>query len=1200
MGKITISNLRYKLSLTVCLILVTCSGIFAQSGITVDFKDTPLKAVLESISNQSKFKFVYTDELKVDGYKVTVSSKDESAQSLFNKVFNPVSISYSIKGNQVVLGLVQAQQTQTAQNQAKPVVKISGIVVEEEGNEPLPGVTIQNITKNKAISSDLDGKYVIDAAPGDKLSFSSIGMSDYETIVGKASVINVSLKPDAIALADVVVTGYQTLSKERATGSFNVIKAEQLEKPASNIASRLIGTSAGVQSSTDKDGNILFEIRGQTRLVEKPEDMQPLVVVDGFPISGGFNTINPNDVENITILKDAAAASIWGAKSANGVIVVTTKSGKNSKKGDLKVEVSTFWKFSPKLDIDYNRNSTSSANVIDYERKGFATNFFGGPWAPVDDSSVSSALTSAYSLAVTAMNENRLGHLSDAELASTLDRLSKLDNRQQLKDHILENPFTQQYNVNIVGNTGRSTQMLSLMYEQNNGTFQGIKNEKYNISYRTNVNVFKWLDFAFGGNFNLTNKKENDFSYLDSYEAKIGNPLDLSPYQMLLNEDGTKTNVSKYYMPNMERYVPMSSFPYSDWSYNPLTEMESKNYKTTIYNIRAQAGLTAKIIKGLTIDSKVQYEQFKSNTKNINDERSYFVRSTINHASTWDKATGKVTANLPSGGILQANTQDVDSYNWRNQLNFNRGFNDDKHQISFIAGTELYSIVTQKTTNPYTYGYDDDRLSVGSFPNGVGGSGVYKLTNWTGASQTFKYTNKYTYATERYFSLFANASYTFNQKYTVSGSYRTDASNLITDDPKYRYAPFWSIGLSWNMIQESFMKNIVWLDRLSLRATYGYNGNVDRSTSFTPLINVTGSQNIYIQDYTASVYSFGNPSLRWEKTGSFDVGVDFSMFSGMLYGKVDFYNKKSKDLIVDMSIPSVNGTKNQKLNAAEMTNRGIELELGTSLNILGNDITWTGGVNFAYNHNMVDKLFKTTYSASDLYGGKTGAFVQGYNANTLWSFKYAGVVNRGTVANPNWQPVVQGKGDEVYDFTGWTPGDGRDYMLDMGTKVAPYTASLVSNFKIYDFNLSFIFTGKFGHKFNGLSFNYPSMSGGSAMPNTAYEDVVNADPSQMVPIPFDKSEPKYYFWDRFYPYLDYLVQNAGHVRCQEINITYNVPQVLLKRIGISRAKLFAQGNNLFVIANNKYNEDPEYSMTKAKNGMYKSPASFTFGVNLTF
>lgn len=1173
MGK-TIFNFGRKVSLILCLVFVICPGLFAQSGITVHFKDTPLKVVLGSISDQSKYKFVYTDELNVDGYTITVDSDNESAPALFNKIFKPLNISYAIKGNQVVLGIIK----QNAVSRPSGQTQVTGTVVESETGEPLPGVTVQNVTKNTVVSADLDGKYSINAAAGDKLKFSSIGMADYETIVGKSDLLNVAMNPDAIALSDVVVTGYQTLSKERATGSYAIIKSEQLEKPTSNIASRIVGTTAGVQATTDENGDVSFEIRGQTSLYA---NAQPLVVVDGFPIQGGFSSINPNDVESVTILKDAAAASIWGAKSANGVIIVVTKKGSKNKKGDVRVDVSSFWKYSPKLDLDYMNPLASSAETVDYERRGFTPQgFFGSTWLPNEDNYRD---YSAHSLAVTALNENRLGYLSDSEMEAILQKLSVMDNRKQIKDYILDNPFTQQYNINISGSTERADHMLSLLFEDGNNNYQGNRRSRYNISYRTNVKVFKWLDFSFGGNFYMTQAKNNEV------------PWSGSPYQMLINEDGSRADVSTYYKPNIQRHVPTSLFPYDDWSYNPITERENRDYRTKTINYRAQAGLTAKIIEGLTLDSKIQYEQILTDVKNIDSENTFRVRNTINTASTWDMDNNKVTANLPKGGFLEQNKNTKDAYNWRNQVNFNRGFNDNKHQISFIAGTEISSIVYQTTTSPRTYGYNDDKLTVGQFPNGVGGSGAYKLTNWQGNNQTFAYTHQYTYTTERYFSLYANASYTFDGKYTVSGSARTDASNLITDDPKYRYAPFWSVGASWALSEESFMKGAAWLDRLAVRLTYGYNGNVDRSTSFQPLINVGTTQDIFIQDYTASVSSYGNPELRWEKTGSFDFGVDFSMFNGKLYGKLDVYNKKGKDLIVSMSIPSINGTKTQKLNAAEMTNRGIEFELGSSLNIYGNKITWTGGFNFSYNYNNIDNLFKSTYNAYDLYGGGTAAYVEGYNANTLWSFKYAGVVNKGTEANPNWQPVVQGAGSDLYDFTGWTPGDGRDYMLNMGTKVAPYVVGFTSSFRIFDFDLSFILTGKFGHKFNGFYFNYPSMSGGSGLPNKLYAEILNSSPDERVPIPFGKSEDRYYFWDRFFPYLDYNVQGAGHVRLQELNITYNVPRSFLKKIGIRSARIYAQGNNLLTIKNNKYKEDPEFGL-----GTLKPQAAYTFGINLTF
>lgn len=1054
---------------------------------------------------------------------------------------------------------------------------MSGTIVDESGL-PIIGATIVVVDEpSKGIISDIDGKFVLSDVDSDgELQVSYVGMTTLVVPVEGKTVHIIVLYDDSELLEEVVVTGYQTISRERATGSYNLIKTDQIEKPATNIGQRLIGAASGVQATTDADGNVSFEIRGQSSLMAAA---QPLIVVDGFAIQGGLSSVNPNDVQDITILKDAAATSIWGARSANGVIVITTKSGARDR--GLTVNFNSFLKYAPKIDLDYLSPLASSSEIIDYEQRGFSSDFFGGPWLPIPNSNTS--LTGSYSQAVEAMNEHRLGFLSDDELNSILNRLRGSDNRGQIKDLMLQNPFTQQYNLSIASRWERTSNYVSLMYENKKSNYKGTDDEKYNISFRTNANIFKWLDFSFIGTFIMDNRNNNGEMYTGSR------------YHMLLDENGNRTSLpSMFYWPNIERHVPHGSFPYQDWSYNPLTEVENRDRKTNTLNSRVQAGLTFKLIDGLVLDTKFQYEMLNAETRNYYREKSYFVRQLVNTTSTWDRTTNEVRANLPKGGMLDQSRTERTSYNWRNQLTFNKEFFG-RDQFSAIAGTEIQNIVYKTFGHPRTYGYDDDRLTVGTFPNGAGGSGALQLRNWLGSTQTFAYTNSFSYATDRYVSLYANAAYTIHGKYTLSGSARTDASNLITDDPKYRYAPFWSVGASWNLSKEDFMSNYHWIDRLMVRATYGYNGNVDKSTSFMPLISVTGSQNIYIQDYTASISSHGNPTLRWEKTGSVDLGIDFDLLKGKLFGKFDFYNKKGRDLIVSMSIPAVNGSRTQRLNMAEMTNRGFELELGTTNKLSGNNIVWTGSVNFSYNHNVIDKLFKTTYNAYDLYGGGTPAYVQGYNANTLWAFKYAGVVNQGTQSDPDWQPMVQGKGDELYGFGGWTPGDGRDYMLDMGTKVAPVGIGFINTFKIYDFDLSFIFTGKFGHKFNGLAFNYPSMTGGGALPNKLYSEVLNADPSKMVPIPFDKAEPRYYFWDRFYPYLDYRVQSANHVRMQELNIAYNVNPLLLRKIGLRSVKVYGQANNLFVLTNNKYNEDPEFPM-----GTLNPRPTVTFGLNLTF
>ncbi len=388
-----------------------------------------------------------------------------------------LSVSVEAYAREIVSGLemrsTSSAEVFAAPQEAKRTVK--GTVRDADG-EPIPGASVVVKGTQVGVATDIDGRFEIrvDDKPGLTFVVSFVGMKNKEVVVGKNEVLVVVLESDTKALDEVVVTGFQTISKERATGSFDVISTEQLSRPASDLSSRLVGVTAGVQNNLDENGNLVFEIRGQTSL--NKDNARPLIVVDGFPVEGEFSSINPNDVESVTILKDAAAASIWGARSANGVIVVTTKRGKAGAKKGAIIEVSAFAKISPKIDLDYYNPLASSAEVIEYERKGFETDFFGGPWAPIDDSYQNAQ--KSYSQAVVAMNEHRLGYLSAESLEQTLAKLGRQNNKEQIKEYLLQNPLTHQYNVNISGATERMNNMLSLMYESDRDGFKENKKDK--------------------------------------------------------------------------------------------------------------------------------------------------------------------------------------------------------------------------------------------------------------------------------------------------------------------------------------------------------------------------------------------------------------------------------------------------------------------------------------------------------------------------------------------------------------------------------------------------------------------------------------------------------------------------------------------------------------------------------------------------
>lgn len=1158
-----------RMKLIVCILVLGFSTAWAevnaQVKLNLTLKDATLAEVFEEITRQTGYYFAYSDNLLEGKGRVDVKAENEDLSEVLKACLQKSGLGFRLEGNVI---LVSDKYFELPQPNKR---EVRGIVTDKD-RQPLPGVTVLVKGTTQGVATHVDGTYGIVLPQGVEVTlvFSFVGMKTQEIKVSdNEKVINVVMEADMEDLQEVVVTGYSILPKERATGSINVISQRQLDKPATNFASRLIGTTAGLASTLDAEGNPTFEIRGQTSLYA---NAQPLLVVDGFPVEGGFNSINPNDVASVTVLKDAAAASIWGARAANGVIVVTTKKAGSGDR--LKVELSGFVKVSPKLDLDYVNPLAFSSETVDYEMKAF------NKWAAnMNNGVLANDYYKAYSQALTALNENYLGNLDEDEMNSILNRLRTQDNRDQIREYMLAIPVSQQYNLSISGASQKMNNYLSLMFTDQQSFFQKTGSQDYMLNYRNQMKFTKWLDMSFSGMLHYV-KDRND-------GCSLGDIQNLSPYDMLKNEDGSYTDViNDYYQPIIDNQVPKELFPYADWTYNPLVEMENRDLTTETLNVRLQAGINVKLWKGLTYDAKLQYDMLQSENRNLYGEETYYVRNLVNTSSTWDKTNNTVTQNVTSGDIIHSSMERTTVYNFRNQLNYS--LKQGKHELDALIGTEISSRVRKSTDYPTVYGYNDDRLTVGSLLNGV------RVRGWLGSTYSFDYQTGFGYFTARYFSLYGNAAYTFNNKYTLSGSIRTDASNLITDDPAYRYSPFWSLGVRWQMYRESFLKDVSWLDRLTLRLTYGYNGNVDSSTSFMPLISMGSSADDYTGDYTASISSYGNPTLRWEKVGTLNVGFDYSLFEGKLFGKLDIYRKKGKDLLAEVSLPSMYGTSSQKFNNADMLNTGIELEVGTTMK--RGDFFWSGNLNFAWNKNKITKLDRTNYSCYDMSNGGTEAYVEGKNSQTLWAYEYGGIVNVGTEESADWQPAIRlhDTGELCTFMSGWPNGEPTKYMLDMGTKVAPYTLGFTNYFNWRNWDFSFVITGKFGHVFRHHSFNYPAADG-KPLPNARYSEVLNADPMEMVPLPLNEEEASYSQWSAYYPYLDYITDKAWHIRMQEINLSYSLPAKVLEKIGLRGLKVYGQANNLFVIKNNKYGEDPETPL-----GTLRLQPQYTFGFKLNF
>lgn len=1146
--------------------------------VTLVNPDISVKAALEEVKKQSGVSLMYQSDIIDDKISLNLNLRNASLDKALDAICTPAGLQYVVRESYVLITKV------TERKKGASKKKITGTVI-DEGGEPLVGVTIyiEGSDRTQGTVTDADGHYELEAAPSDLLVFSYVGMVTQFITPRSDAVVNVALQEDSKMLSDVVVTGFQTISKERATGAFDIIKQKMLDKPSITIADRLVGRVAGVQAVTTADGDISFTIRGRGTLQSNQE---PLIVVDGFPISTGFASINPNDVETISILKDAAAASIWGARASNGVIVITTKKGSKGK--GLNVEVDAQVRIGSNTDVDYLRNMLSSEETVAYQKNTFGT-YRSTAATPTSTPSGKEAFSSAYQSRFTQAgvlyNKYLLNELSESDYNAGLSALARLDNKKQIEDELLKRSVYQQYNVTLSGATERMSNYVSMLYGYDTSRYQGSSSQNFQFDYRGTMKLLKWLDMS----VSATARYKKDVNS----GVSAGDISSLAPYDMIRNEDGLYTDMSHImqYKDGVNYVVNQFGFPYSDWSYNIAREVNSRKLTDKTMNERFQIGFKATILEGLTFDTKFQLEHVEMDGRSLYSEDTYYVRDFVNRYTTLDWDTHSATANIEKGSILNENKYTTDAYNWRNQVNFNRTFAE-RHAINFVGGVEIsQSKVNSKTFAP-VYGYDDEYLTSRPIQNVV-------VEDCFGETSSYGIDTRssFSYAMQRYFSAFANLSYTLDDKYSISGSYRTDASNFISDDPKYRYSPFWSVGFSWNLSNEEFMKSVHWVDYLRPRVTYGCNGNANTTTSMVPLITMKGISPITGEPY-ANIAAFGNPAMSWERTKVVNAGVDWSLFGGKFYGKFDFYNKKGTDILADVSVPIASGQFTSGLdvsdikitaNAAEVTNRGFELELGTDRRF-GKDFRWNGSLTLAYNKNKVDKFFVNHIGRGDMQAsGATSTPVEGYDIYGLWAYQYAGLEEvqgaDGTYHAPTIYVDKDGTTARIDNIP--TKTDGRDAMKYMGTRVAPWTAGMSHSFGYKEWELSFTLIGKFGHKFRQTGFNYANPL--TDVPNRQYNQLGDAD---VLPMPDNKIIDLGYY-SSIAPYMDYHVKNASHVRMQELTLSYSLPARLLNRWGIGRFTCYLQGNNLFTIK--ATDEDPEYAY-----GSFRLQPTYTFGVKFSY
>lgn len=1134
--------------LTFASLQLSANGYSQQ--ITISKTNTSLNVILHDIREQSGYNLLYNSDLINKIGPVNIDLKEVSLDDALKQLLTDKGLTYSIKDKTVLIHEIQIENKPISQER-RP---LHGRVVSVDGN-PIPGVIVSVSGTNTKTQTDQNGYYELTVDQSNPTIMASyIG---YEIVSKRISntqqELNFTLviKETELEEVEVVVsTGYQSLPKERATGSFSFIDEDKLKLTnmgATDFAKGMEGLVPGLLV----DANGSLEIRGASSLRSATRNV--LIVVDGFPVESGNFTINPNDIENISVLKDAAAASIWGVRASNGVVVITTKSGMNTQ-GKAVFEVSSNLTFDTSPNFK-KLNPASSSEYIDFEvetiKKGWI-NFQG-----LGNTYISPVADLFY--------KQYLGEINEQEVEEGLNVLKSYNNLSQ-KNLFYRSAVQKQLNLSIRGGSDKYKYYVSSFYTNQLTSLVGNKNDNFNLNFKNDLQVLPKLNLSLGVNSTfIKNKNPNDgFNFLDS-----------RPYLLFLDEDGNYVqHSSRIGRHKQQEYYDKG---YLDWGYNPLQDMHGTKRKSDTFASRIQVGAEYQIIDGLKFNSQFQTEIRFINGEHLRTLENYYTRDLANLWRVYNSNTGTYNQLFPKGNIFDKENNRQNNWTFRNTVSLDREFGSD-HTVSAIAGVELRSIFNRGNDERY-YNYNPVALTSDVF-------NALALSTYTqdalGGYNNYTWNPNFFSRTNKFFSAFANAAYTYRSKYTFSGSLRTDQSNLFGTDPKYRYRPLWSVGGSWNIGREDFMSDVDFVNRLIIRATYGLNGNIGNSSPYP--IASTG-KNSSTQENSLTFTNPENQYLRPEKTATTNFGLDFALFKRRIQGSLDYYNRRSYDLLSNSILDATVGFGSAERNIAKMTNHGIELNLNAQVldGPFGIDID----VNLGYNKNKVTDVLSPNKTATTYIAGLQP--IQGLPLNYLYSYRWAGLSELG-------EP-------QIFDADGaiksWADGRVTDVnaLAYAGTTVPPYHGGMFIHMHYKGFTLSPQFTFKAGHK---MRLNTTRMDGYPRI--TA--DIANRwqqpgdEAFTDIPRTYDyrTSNP---VWTDYYQKSDRWVDDASFIKLRSITLDYRLPSAWIQKV-FTDAHISFQANNFLLWSANKQDTDPDYVDLSTGSLELAAPKSYIFSLNFKF
>lgn len=1167
--------------------LLHVSAKSSSQAVTISGKDIPLKKIFAAVYKQTGFVVFSNDRLMERATPITINAREIPLQEFLENVFKNQPLTFSIDSKTIFLAEKPIQQEHITFSDSTVIPLLKGKILDSAGL-PVPDVTVAVRNTKLMAVTDIQGDFSFVNVPRNAtLVATNIAYQRKELKLEGRSTVTFRLFAEIRKLGEVQVvvnTGYQALPKERATGSFGVVTGKQLAQvPVVSILERLQGMVPGVDISTKttagKSRNGSVRIRGLSTIVSQytKVSLDPLLVIDGFPsqvsiANGALDLLNPDDIDQITFLKDAAAASIWGIQAANGVVVVVTKKGMRNSKPVF--SFSTTMGTSSRPSLGYGE-MMSVSQYVDLEKELLEKGRYNDP---VPRSTPGSYYPENNSQVQAIFFKQKRGEITEAEMNAQLAALGATDNRSQMEKYMIQSPTTQQYNLSISGGGVNSSYFLSGYFYKEDRVYKSNMNKGYslragNTSSLLNGRVTVSTDLTFGN----TRDKINNAAVTAMSTVSGG----MRPYDMLKDAAGNNIRYDLLTIPSTARYLEGKG--YLPFGYSPIEELQYSNTHNTANSLALNVAVNGNITSWLGVGVSGNVGRMFTEYEQYWEPDSYDARILVNKGTSLSP-TGARVYGVPPGGRLDLGSGLGKSYNLRGQINVNKNWND-RHQLNLVIGNEIRESYN-KGSGEMRYGYDKSINTFRSVNPFVGFKDIYGITQSIGATS-----RPVTEKTTRSLSYYANGSYTFDNKYTVSGSARFDDYNLLGVERRKRAIPLWSGGLKWNIGKEEWFSNIRWMDQLAARFTYGFSGNAPQGYAPVTTISLLGAD--YYTNYPYGVIA--NPAMEnlgWEKTRMINWGLDFSFFKNRVFGSAEYYKKHTTDIIWQMPINGTYGFTSTLFNTANLEGHGVDLGVNV-VPVLNKNWRWTATINMSYNTNIIkDPRFEkpTTYFAPEM-------LYSGYPTDYLFTYAWAGLDNTGQsqIYNGNDRSKKYSVMESPYE----------NVRVYSGRTTSPWFGSFSHSVQYKGFDLNVQFQCAFGGVFLKPSIQDVGYSNNVFVGRTG--DLANRwrkpgdEASTNVPGLIFGANTNFYASVNRYIESDLLVRSRSNIKLQQVMLSYNIPAALLGKVAMKSMTVSAVARNLGMIwAANKEKLDPDYLYKTGNNYQLPPLTNYSFRVALSF